>query len=108
VAADGTVTHVGGRGALLGVWDAADLEEKVVHLGLGERLVLYTDGVLEAGAPDAELGEDGLAAVLAAAYEGSAAATVAAIERAVLERGEAPPRDDIAVLVIRPDPERDR
>ena len=105
VGADGTVTPVGGQGALLGVWEVADLDEEVVHLGVGERLVLYTDGVLEAGAPEAELGEDGLAALLATTGRGSAAATVASIEGAVIARGDASPRDDIAVLVVRPDPE---
>lgn len=109
VSAAGEVTKVGGRGALLGVWDTVeDLEEEVVDLAPGERLVLYTDGVVEAGAPDAELGEDGLAGLLAATAGQTAADTVAAIERAVLSHTSAPPRDDIAVLVVRPEPERDR
>jgi len=109
VSAGGDVTRVGGRGALIGVWETVpDLREEVVDLAPGERLVLYTDGVVEAGAPDPELGEEGLAEVLAATAGQTAAATVAAIEGAVISSASIPPRDDIAVLVVRPDPERDR
>jgi PAS domain S-box-containing protein len=108
VSAAGVATKVGGLGALIGVWDAPDLREEVIHLRQGERLVLYTDGVVEAGAPSAELGDEGLAQLLADTAGQSAAATVAAIEEAVLSREKAAPRDDLAVLVVRPDPERDR
>ncbi len=104
VSAEGVATKVGGLGALLGVWDAPDLSEEVIHLRQGERLVLYTDGVVEAGAPSAELGDEGLAQLLADTAGQSAAATVAAIEEAVLSKEKAAPRDDLAVLVVRPDP----
>ena len=109
VGADGAVTKVGGRGGLIGVWETVpDLLEEIVDLGPGDRLVLYTDGVVEAGVPDAELGEDGLAQLLASTTGQTAAATVAAIEGAALASTSAPPRDDIAVLVVRPESERDR
>jgi len=105
VGATGEVTKVGGRGALIGVWETVpDLEEEVVELGPGERLVLYTDGVVEAGAPGVELGDQGLAELLTATAGQTASATVAAIERAVMSSTKAPPRDDIAVLVVRPEP----
>ncbi len=109
VGADGVVTKAGGRGGLIGVWETVpNLREEVVDLGPGDRLVLYTDGVVEAGVPDAELGEEGLAQLLASTTGQTAAATVAAIEGAVLASTSAPPRDDIAVLVVRPGAERDR
>ena len=104
--ADGTVTEVGSRGMLLGIWDSPELPEEVVHLGAGERLVFYTDGVVEAGAPRNEMGEAGLAEVVSTAASGTAASTVAAIEGAVLARSSSTPRDDIAVLVLRPEPGR--
>jgi serine phosphatase RsbU (regulator of sigma subunit) len=105
VSAGGEVLRVGGSGALIGIWGSVpDLREEVVHLGLGERLVLYTDGVVEAGAPTTELGEAGLAELLAATAGQTAAATVAAIEGAVLSSTSAAARDDVAVLVVRPDP----
>ncbi len=107
VSAEGVTTKVGGRGALIGVWDAPDLREEVIHLRPGERLVLYTDGVVEAGAPAAELGDEGLVELLADTTGHSARATAAAIEAAALSRDKGPPRDDVAVLVVSPHPERD-
>jgi len=99
---NGGVTQVGGKGALVGAWDNPRLEQEAFELRPGERLVLYTDGVTEAGAPDDELGEEGLVELLSQMAEGSSASTVASIERAVVSRTAAPPRDDIAVLVLRP------
>ena len=103
VGAGGEITTVGGDGSLLGAWDDPRLNQKTFSLQAGERLVLYTDGVTEAGAPGAELTEEGLADVLTRNAQGSSASTVTAIEQAVAERTEEPPRDDIAVLVLRPE-----
>lgn len=108
VSSGGQVEPVGGHGALIGVWETVpDLRDEVVELGPGDRLVLYTDGVVEAGAPAAELGEERLGALLGETAGQTAAATVAAIERAVLAQTDGTPRDDTAVLVVRPEPARD-
>ncbi len=104
VAAGGTVSRVGGRGALIGAWEEPKLEEDVIELLPGERLVLYTDGVVEAGSPHHDLAEEGLVELLEGAPNAGSAATVTAIERAVAGRTAGPPRDDIAVLVLRADP----
>jgi serine phosphatase RsbU (regulator of sigma subunit) len=88
----------GGAGPVLGVWDDPQLTEQKVQLDPGSRLVLYTDGVLDAHSGK-ELTEDGLATMLSKHGEASAAATVAAIERDVIGAEEG--RDDMAVLVIR-------
>lgn len=101
--ANGGVAKVGGSGTLVGAWDDPRLEQETFELQPGERLVLYTDGVTEAGAPQNELSEEGLVELLSHMGDGSSASTVAAIERAVVSRTAAPPRDDIAVLVLRPD-----
>lgn len=97
------VSKVGGCGALLGAWHDPRLEQETFDLAPGERLVLYTDGVTEAGAPENELGEEGLVELLTQIPDGGSSTTVAAIEQAVVSRTAAPPRDDIAVLVLRPD-----
>ncbi len=103
VGADGSVTRVaGGHGVVLGVWEEPDLEQERVELAPGERLVLYTDGVLDAD-PDNELTEEEFAAMLGQAPDGSAAETVALVEREVVRGGALQGRDDVAVLVIRPD-----
>jgi serine phosphatase RsbU (regulator of sigma subunit) len=105
---DGQVTRVaGGGGVVLGVWGQPDLEQEQVELAVGERLVLYTDGVLDAD-PARELTEDGFAELLSAACEGVAADTVGHVEREVVARGPRRARDDIALLVLRPDPATSR
>lgn len=100
----GEVTPVaGGRGTVLGVWDDVELSVEELFLEKGQRLVLYTDGVLDAQR-SAELTERGLAHLLGGFKPGSAAETVAQIERAVLgPDGGIAGRDDIAVLVVRPE-----
>jgi serine phosphatase RsbU (regulator of sigma subunit) len=99
VRASGAVERVeGGAGPVLGVWDEPELTEQKVRLEPGSRMVLYTDGVLDAH-PSRELTEDGLAAILSRFGESDAAATVAGIEREVIGADEG--RDDMAVLVIR-------
>jgi sigma-B regulation protein RsbU (phosphoserine phosphatase) len=101
---DGQVTRVtGGGGVVLGVWGQPDLEQEQLELAVGERLVLYTDGVLDAD-PAQELTEDRFADLLSAACEGAAAETVGHVQREVVAGGPARARDDIALLVLRPDP----
>ena len=98
----GDVTPVeGGNGPVLGVWDDLELTEEAVRLDVGQRLVLYTDGVLDAQR-SLELTEQGLAHLLGDFEAGSAADTVAQIEHAVLGGAGGQGRDDVAVLVLRP------
>jgi serine phosphatase RsbU (regulator of sigma subunit) len=102
VATDGTVSEVGGRGPLLGVWEDPTLTEEVLALRPGERIVLYTDGVIEAGAPGNELDVKGLTELLTGLPpQATAAQTVAAVEAGVADRVESPGRDDVAMLVVR-------
>lgn len=51
---DGAVRELGGQGVALGFLDRADLRlaEAEVVLSPGDRLVLYTDGLIDAQAPD--------------------------------------------------------
>jgi anti-sigma regulatory factor (Ser/Thr protein kinase) len=72
-----------------------------VKLEPGAKLVLYTDGVIEARCPDGGmLGVDGLAELLASCGDLDTVATGERIHRAVIEAcGD--PRDDIAILVVR-------
>jgi serine phosphatase RsbU (regulator of sigma subunit) len=104
VDAGGAVTRIaGGKGVVLGIWDQPDLEQERVELAPGERLVLYTDGVLDAD-PAHELTEAGFADMLGqAGAHSSAAETVSLIEREVIQGGALRGRDDVAVLVIRPE-----
>ncbi|HQR37910.1 MAG TPA: SpoIIE family protein phosphatase [Blastocatellia bacterium] len=48
VGIDGSITELNRGGPALGVFDKADYEEAVVDIEVGDVLVLYTDGVIEA------------------------------------------------------------
>lgn len=106
VRTDGRVETVGGHGMLLGLFPAPDLSERPAQLDPGDAMLLYTDGVIESGAPDHMLGERGLAAILERAAGSSAQAIVTAISD-VLDTAEAQGghRDDCAALVLRVLPE---
>ena len=97
----GRVRTVGTPGPLLGVLDRVDHTADVIHLAPGEALVCVTDGVLERRNAGRTLGEDDLTPLLAGYAGLSAAATAAALRRAVVEYAPVPPRDDMAVLVLR-------
>jgi PAS domain S-box-containing protein len=96
---DGAVDPVGRHGTALGVTAEAELADREVALGAGDKLVFYTDGVIEARVAGRLLGEDGLAALLRSSGGLDTVATGDHLERAVIGAGD--PRDDIAMLVLR-------
>ena len=95
----GEVLDLGGRA--LGLMPGVDVGSRKVELRPGDALLLYTDGVLDAGAPRAPLGIDELLAAARTAGAGHAAELAEAVERAALERAIGAPRDDIAIVVLR-------
>ena len=100
VRAGGSVAYVGTPGTLLGLVQDPQLEERSAELVPGDTLVLYTDGLTEAGAPARVWSDDELAAAAAATAGRSAAETVQQLVDAAL--GPVPvPRDDVAVLALR-------
>ena len=102
---DGSLQWIRGAGALLGVFDDAQLAEDELRLAEGDTLVLYTDGVIEERGERGAFGEDGLAAVLQAAAGATASEIVDRIEGAVLAHGSSEPKDDIAILAVRATPD---
>jgi PAS domain S-box-containing protein len=98
---DGSMHWIRGSGALLGVFDDAQLRDDEIRLAPGDTLVLYTDGVTEERGVQGAFGEEGLAAVLQQASGASASEIVDRIERAVLAHGSGEPRDDIAILAVK-------
>jgi PAS domain S-box-containing protein len=99
--ADGSLQWIRASGALLGVFDDAELAEDELRLAAGDTLILYTDGVTEERGAERAFGEDGLAAVLGEATGATATEIVDRIERAVLAHGSGEPKDDIAILAVR-------
>ncbi len=101
ISPQGDVAQVGQSGTILGVVNPLNISESELTLGTGETLLLYTDGVIEAGRPDRLLGEEGLLELCAAAPELTLAEFLEHIERAALDRARGRLRDDIALLALR-------
>jgi serine phosphatase RsbU (regulator of sigma subunit) len=100
--ADGTTSLVGTGGTALGLLDEVISPRTTVHLGPGDALVLYTDGVTERRRGRLLFGQRRLRSQLAAQVGAPAATLAAGLRSAVLEFGPHPPRDDIAIVVLRP------
>jgi serine phosphatase RsbU (regulator of sigma subunit) len=98
--ASGVVEAVGDAGTLLGVFADPDLTDVSAALGPGDTVLLYTDGVTEAGPAGSEIGEDGLAELLGGLRGLSPEEIVDAVERAAVEAQAGRPRDDIALVAF--------
>jgi PAS domain S-box-containing protein len=99
---DGSIYRVGEPGRAIGVFEDANLTEQEVSLALGDALILYTDGVVEARSPDGLFfGEERLMALLRSSVSLDASTVASRIEGAALNFQEQAPRDDITVLVLR-------
>jgi serine phosphatase RsbU (regulator of sigma subunit) len=103
--ADGRVDAVGTPGSLLGIMPDPQLSDDSVRLDPGDAIVLYTDGVTDAHAPERVLSPADLAGLLRECAGLDAAAIAERVERGATASvaGEAPaePRDDVAILVLR-------
>lgn len=99
--ADGSVEPVGRFGTLLGMAMNPSISDTEVELAVGDSLLLYTDGVVEAGRGSVRMGEDGLAKVLASCRNRAPREVVAAVELAAVEAYGGEPRDDIALIALR-------
>jgi serine phosphatase RsbU (regulator of sigma subunit)/CHASE3 domain sensor protein len=86
-------------GTLLGVVEDPELVDATVELDVGDTLLLYTDGLTEAGAPGRLLTTDDVARLLASVRGETASRTAEGCLREALEASGGAIRDDIAVLV---------
>jgi serine phosphatase RsbU (regulator of sigma subunit) len=97
---DGAAEEVGGYGTLLGAIPVPQFQDRRIELEPGDTLLFYTDGVTEAWAPQRVLSSDELRSVIASCEGDDADALATCVEDAVLEMGDADPRDDIAILAL--------
>jgi integral membrane sensor domain MASE1/anti-sigma regulatory factor (Ser/Thr protein kinase) len=97
---DGAVETIGSHGTLLGVLENPRLSDSTVELRAGDTLVLYTDGLMDAYAPERIVRHADLTAALAALAGRSAPEIAREVARTLLGGGEREPRDDIALLVL--------
>jgi PAS domain S-box-containing protein len=100
VRSSGAADYVGAPGTLLGLVPQPDLQDRVTELAPGDTLVLYTDGLTEAGAPGRIWSEPELAEAAAATAGRPAGEVVDRLVGAALG-SLAVPRDDVAVLALR-------
>lgn len=101
VAHDGSVSEVGTGGTAVGLLKELSSPTSTVTLMPGEAIVFYTDGVTERRRRDEFFGTGRLKRVLSelAGYPAEVIAT--RLSATVLGFSNEPPRDDIAILVLR-------
>ena len=100
--ADGSVEAVGPPGKAIGVFADPELGDRAIRLEAGDAAVFYTDGVVEARSPDGSFfGEERLLNLLCSCAGLEAHAIAERLRDVVVEYGEGPPRDDLAILVLR-------
>ncbi len=99
---DGSVEMAGRYGTMAGLRPDIAVHDVGVRLEADEVLLLYTDGVTEAGPRRTPFGEPGLISVLSGMGGQPPQAVVDAVERAVVAAQPGDPRDDIALLAISP------
>jgi PAS domain S-box-containing protein len=101
IGADGEAAPIGRPGTLLGVVDPIDISESAAELRAGQTLLLYTDGVPDAGRAGTQLGEHGLIELCRHAPSLTLGGLLERIEHAALERAAGMLRDDLALLALR-------
>jgi serine phosphatase RsbU (regulator of sigma subunit) len=99
--ADGTTRAVGECGTAVGLVEQFDVSEVVVTLRQGEALVFFTDGVTERRDGSRMYGTRRLRQLLSVLAGQPAQVIAGRIQAEVLRFAAEPPRDDIAVLVLR-------
>jgi serine phosphatase RsbU (regulator of sigma subunit) len=100
VRAKGGVEQIGRPGTLLGVTPDVDLGVVTFELSVGDYVVLFTDGLIEARRDGVEFGPEGVRRVLAGCAGAAPGQVIAALEDAVTAYIGGEPRDDMAILVL--------
>jgi integral membrane sensor domain MASE1 len=98
---DGSVEEAGNVGTLLGAVPNPTLVDHGTELEPGDALLLYTDGLTEAYAPDRIVTQPELMAALKCCAGDGAAGIASGIQETLLGDGGRGPRDDLTVLVLR-------
>ena len=99
--ASGTIEEIGRSGTLLGLVRDPHLEDEQTEMHADDAIVLFTDGITEARAPELMLEPEELHRALSAIQAGSSQGIVEELTAIALGGEGAPPRDDIAVLALR-------
>jgi serine phosphatase RsbU (regulator of sigma subunit) len=97
---DGAVDSIGEPGTLLGALPSPALADADASLGVGDSLILYTDGMLDVRDRSKSDDPDWLAKELAKSAGRSADEIAERLAQAAVKRHGGEPRDDIAILVL--------
>lgn len=101
VRSNGTLEPVPCEGTLLGVVADPELRDVSVELDFGDKLILYTDGILDVRpSDDARFGQRELEDLFAACAKRGVAASAGLIERTVLDLQGGHARDDFALVIL--------
>ena len=94
---------IAGGGPLVGMFGRLDLAAVTLEIRPGDRLVLYTDGITDAGSSaGGRFGVTRFEQLAADTHRGHAEDTCRAVIQSVLKfHGDAEPADDLALLVLR-------
>jgi integral membrane sensor domain MASE1 len=98
---NGDVEQVGSAGNLLGAMPDPLLADHRAILAPGDAVLLYTDGLTDAYAPQRVVTHEELVDALTSCAGRGAADIATGVQRVVLGGNGASPRDDITVLVLR-------
>jgi serine phosphatase RsbU (regulator of sigma subunit) len=104
VRSDGRTFAAGSGGTALGLLDTISSPAEIVHLDPGDSLIFYTDGVTERRRGRELFGGQRLREAAAPLSHFSAEVIAARLRAATLGFSAEPPRDDIALLVLRNEP----
>lgn len=98
--ADGELVEIGTPGTMLGVLDEFHATDTELELGPGERLLLYTDGLVEARAGSDLFGISGVERVLRQSWQAGGEQIAALLEQEALGFCNGTPQDDMALVVL--------
>ncbi len=99
--ASGEVEPLVAEGLPVGIFEDSDWTESRLPLAEGDRVLLYTDGLVEARSPAGDLfGVERLIALLEREYSCSAEDLLQRLEQAVTGYSAGPLADDLAILLL--------
>jgi hypothetical protein len=101
LAPNGSASCVSARGMMLGVRPGSNVVDARMTLAPGSTLVLYTDGLLDAGAPRRGATPEELCGLLAEHAGAAPEQVVQQLERQALSSGAGRLRDDVAIVAAR-------